>query len=61
MFAKEIYIARRKALLEKMAQTAPQGKRGLYKNRPSGEGRERPYHSPAHGYGAGCTAKGGNF
>lgn len=29
MFAKEIYIARRKALLEKMAQTAPQGKRGI--------------------------------
>ena len=29
MFAKEIYIARRKALLEKMSQTAPQGKRGI--------------------------------
>ena len=29
MFAKEIYVARRRALLEKMAQTAPQGKRGI--------------------------------
>lgn len=29
MFAKEIYIARRRTLLEKMAQTAPQGKRGI--------------------------------
>ena len=29
MFAKDIYVARRRALLEKMAQTAPQGKRGI--------------------------------
>ena len=29
MFAKEVYIARRKALAEKMAQTAPEGKRGI--------------------------------
>ena len=29
MFAKEIYIARRKTLLEKMAATAPEGKRGI--------------------------------
>ena len=29
MFTKEVYIARRKTLLEKMAQTAPEGKRGL--------------------------------
>ena len=29
MFAKEVYISRRKALLEKMAQTAPEGKRGI--------------------------------
>ena len=29
MFAKEVYIARRKALVEKMALTAPEGKRGI--------------------------------
>jgi Xaa-Pro aminopeptidase len=29
MFAKEVYIARRKALIEKMALTAPEGKRGI--------------------------------
>lgn len=29
MFAKEIYVARRKKLLEKMALSAPQGKRGI--------------------------------
>ncbi|MBQ6287599.1 MAG: aminopeptidase P N-terminal domain-containing protein [Bacteroidales bacterium] len=29
MFAKDIYVARRRALLEKMVQTAPQGKRGI--------------------------------
>lgn len=29
MFAKEVYIARRSTLLQKMAQTAPQGQRGI--------------------------------
>ena len=29
MFAKEVYIARRRTLLEKMARTAPEGKRGI--------------------------------
>ena len=29
MFAKDIYIARRRALVEKMAATAPEGKRGV--------------------------------
>ena len=29
MFEKEIYIARRRALVEKMALTAPEGQRGI--------------------------------